>query len=129
MECHFLRLCFDGDIDGSLELVPGVILPLQFLKPPVMFSENLQSDQSFRGITVRKIGLPYLFRVVEIFNRVGNEIGIGNLVMLKDEIVPFHDKLSCQLMLAFVGIGTAAGSEKQDVSSTFWMGPCSRRSG
>ena len=130
MECPLLRLCFDGDIDGSLELVPGVILPLQILKPSVMFSENLQSDQSFRGITVRKkIGLPCLLRVVEILNRVGNEIGIGNLVMLKDEIVPLHDELSCQLMLAFVGIGTAAGSEKQDVSSTFWMGPCSRRSG
>ena len=51
VECHLLCLCFDGDIDGSLELVPGVILPLQILKPSVMLPENLQSDQSFRGLT------------------------------------------------------------------------------
>ena len=42
VECHLLCLCFDGDIDGSLELVPGVIIPLQILKPSVMFPENLQ---------------------------------------------------------------------------------------
>ena len=35
--------------------------------------------------------MPYLLRVVEILNRVGNEVGVGNLVMLKDEIVPLHD--------------------------------------
>ena len=54
VERHLLCLCFDGDIDGSLELVPGVILPLQILKPSVMFPENLQCDQSFRGITARE---------------------------------------------------------------------------
>ena len=52
--CHPLCLCFDGDIDGSLELIPGVILPLKILKPSVMFPKNLQSDQSFRGFITRK---------------------------------------------------------------------------
>ena len=44
--CHVLCLCFDADVDGSLELVPGVILPLQIFKPSVIFPENLPRDQS-----------------------------------------------------------------------------------
>lgn len=61
---------------------------------------------------------------MEILDGVGNEIRLRNLVMRKDVIIAFHDKLSCQSILAFVGVGTAAGSEEEDVSSTWGMRPC-----
>ena len=35
--------------------------------------------------------MPYLLRVVENLNRVGDEIGIGNLLILEDGIVTLHD--------------------------------------
>lgn len=54
---------------------------------------------------------------MEVFNRVRNKIRIRDPVMLKDEIIPFHDKLPRQLILAFAGIWTAAGSEQEDMSS------------
>lgn len=63
---------------------------------------------------------------MEILNRVRDEIRIRDLLMLKDEIIPFNDKLPCQIILAFAGIRTAAGSQKEDMSSTSRMRPCSR---
>ena len=48
LECHLLFLCFDGDVDGPLELVIGVILSLQIFETFVMFAENLQSELVIR---------------------------------------------------------------------------------
>ena len=66
---------------------------------------------------------------MEILNRIRNKVRFRNLAILKDIVIPFHDQLSGQLILAFAGIGTTAGSEKEDMSSTKWMRPCSRSSG
>lgn len=74
-------------------------------------------------------GRIYLFRVMEVLNRVGDEIFFRHLVILKYVIVPFRDELSCQLIFAVAGIGTAAGSEEEDMSSSQGMRPCSRSSG
>lgn len=54
---------------------------------------------------------------MEVFNGVWNEVHLLDLVMLEDEIIAFHDKLSCQLVLAFFSVGSAACSEKEDMSS------------
>ena len=59
----------------------------------------------------------HLFRVMEVLNRVRKVVHFRDLLVLEDVIIPFHDKLSRQLLLAFAGIGTAAGPEKEDVSS------------
>ena len=70
----------------------------------------------------------HLLRVVKVLECIGHEIRFGGLVVLKDVIVSFHDELLCQLVLATAGIGTAAGSEAENMSSTEGMRPCSRGS-
>lgn len=55
---------------------------------------------------------------MEVLNRIRNESQFGNVVTLKDVIIPFDDELSRQLILAFACIRTAACAEKEDVSST-----------
>ena len=55
---------------------------------------------------------------MEILNRIGNKICFRDLAMPKDVIMPLHDEISCQLILIFAGIKKAAGSEKEDMSST-----------
>lgn len=82
-----------------------------------MFTEYLQIISHIEGSNSDEAWF-YLFRVMEVLNRVRNEVRFRDLVVLEDVIIPFHDKLSRQLVLAFAGIGTAAGSEKEDVSST-----------
>ncbi len=66
---------------------------------------------------------------MEVLNRVRDEVRFRDLVVLKDVIVSFHDELSRQFVLAFAGVGMAASSEKEDVSSTQGMRPCGRGSG
>ena len=66
---------------------------------------------------------------MEVLNRIGDKIRFRDLAMLKDEIMPFHDEFSCQLILSLAGIRKAASSDKENMSSTQWVGPCSRSSG
>ena len=82
------------------------------------------------GPTPNKVSVGfYLFGVMEILNRIGNKICFRDLEMSKDVIMPLHGEISCQFILLFAGIRKAAGSEKEDMSSTWWVRQCSRSSG
>ena len=54
---------------------------------------------------------------MEGFDRVRNEVPFGDIVVLEDILMTILDELLCQLFLAFAGIGLAARSEEEDVSS------------
>ena len=128
MPCDLSWLCCNMDIDGAFELVRRIISPLQVLKPIVMFLKDLARYQSLGVCSTRKSTCPYLLCIMEVLNGIRNEIGTGNPLVLKDEIIPLFNKLSRQLLLALVGIKIATRSEKEDMSSTLGMRPCSRRS-
>lgn len=127
-ECYLLCRCYKIQIDGTLELVPRVIFPLQFPKFSVMLPEYLQVISHIENAQLGRGNKLDLFLVMEVLNRIRNEIQFRDLVILEDVIVSSLDEFSCLLILAFVGIRTATSSEEENVSSAFGMRPRSRSS-
>lgn len=101
---------------GPLSLFPGSYLffnsrSRSWCSPNICPTSVTTPTYNRKNFDLIKL-VSYLFGVMEVLNRVWNKVHLRDLVIFEDEIIALHDELSCQLFLAFAGVGSAPSTEQ-----------------